>query len=367
MIWHYTTLTKMRMILDSRHLRMTPLEPAPGEVPAVWFTTSEEWDPTCTKKYAFRDLRISDFNMTGLLTFEQLQKLQGIVRIGVTQTAEVLVWAEYAALCPEPSARLLATAPKMAQEIGWHGKRWGPAYWRMFLRPVQVEEFEKVEVCTLGGPVRQAIIDFETNPVEQRPKYPPDPVGLASASCRGNAVLRGVGARLRQRDLRAQGQQAAQGGRRSQEVGDPAPPRIGQVRRACWATTSPSSTPRSPRAWASRFQTSKIRDSLFSRFIVDPRAKSLSLKPAAEEVLGEPPEERDAVYEWLYEHGLTSRKKVTAATSTAPRTTRLASGSTRRQGRWWRLRHRGLHPLAGPVRARHEDHQARRHARRLPA
>lgn len=114
MIWHYTTLTKMRMILDSRYLRMTPLKPAPDEVPAVWFTTSEEWDPTCTKKYIFRDLRISDFNMTGLLTFEQLLKLQGVVRIGVAETAEVLGWAVYAALCPVVSARLLATAHEMA-------------------------------------------------------------------------------------------------------------------------------------------------------------------------------------------------------------------------------------------------------------
>src|SRR5260370_23899928 len=28
-------------------------------------------------------------------------------------------------------------------------------------------------------PMNQAVIDFETKPIEPRPKYPPDPVGLA--------------------------------------------------------------------------------------------------------------------------------------------------------------------------------------------
>lgn len=140
----------MHLVLDSRWLRMTPLEPAPGEVPAVWFTTSEEWDPTCTKKYIFRDLRTGDFGPEGLLTFDQLLKMQGIVRIGVVETAKVLDWRQYTALCPVFSARLLATAPEMAREIGWTGKRWGPEYWRVFLRPVRVEEFEKVEAFSDG-------------------------------------------------------------------------------------------------------------------------------------------------------------------------------------------------------------------------
>lgn len=53
----------------------------------------------------------------------------------------------------------------------------------------------------------------------------------------------------------------------------------------------------------------KMDDSLFTRFLVDPRAKNFKLKDSAEAVLGEAPEERDAVFEWLYEHGYTSRKK----------------------------------------------------------
>lgn len=53
-----------------------------------------------------------------------------------------------------------------------------------------------------------------------------------------------------------------------------------------------------PPAW------DKVDDTLFSLFLRDPHSTSLSLKPAAERWLEEPPEERDAVFDWLAEHGI---------------------------------------------------------------
>lgn len=47
-----------------------------------------------------------------------------------------------------------------------------------------------------------------------------------------------------------------------------------------------------------------VDDTLFTLFLRDPHSPSLSLKPSAERWLGEKPEERDAVYEWLAEHGI---------------------------------------------------------------
>lgn len=52
----------------------------------------------------------------------------------------------------------------------------------------------------------------------------------------------------------------------------------------------------------------KIDDTLFSLFLKDPHSSSLSLKPAAELLLGEPPEERDEVFEWLAAHGITTKR-----------------------------------------------------------
>jgi DNA polymerase I-like protein with 3'-5' exonuclease and polymerase domains len=57
-----------------------------------------------------------------------------------------------------------------------------------------------------------------------------------------------------------------------------------------------------PPAW------DKVDDTLFTLFLRDPHSSSLSLKPAAEQYLGEPPEERDEVFEWLAEHGITTKR-----------------------------------------------------------
>jgi DNA polymerase I-like protein with 3'-5' exonuclease and polymerase domains len=46
----------------------------------------------------------------------------------------------------------------------------------------------------------------------------------------------------------------------------------------------------------------KIHDTLFLAYLDDPHQRNLGLKPLAERLLGEPPEEQDAVVEWLVTH-----------------------------------------------------------------
>lgn len=50
-----------------------------------------------------------------------------------------------------------------------------------------------------------------------------------------------------------------------------------------------------------------IHDTLFLLFLADPHAKSFSLKPAAEKYLGMPPEEQEAVRDWLVDHGIVKK------------------------------------------------------------
>lgn len=57
------------------------------------------------------------------------------------------------------------------------------------------------------------------------------------------------------------------------------------------------------------FPWERVHDTLFTLFLRDPHAKSLSLKPAAEQWLGMKPEERDAVRDWLVEHGVIGRNE----------------------------------------------------------
>lgn len=52
---------------------------------------------------------------------------------------------------------------------------------------------------------------------------------------------------------------------------------------------------------------SRQDDSLFARFLVDPHAPTLRLKPSAQAVLGEAPDEQDAVFDWLALHGVISK------------------------------------------------------------
>lgn len=46
----------------------------------------------------------------------------------------------------------------------------------------------------------------------------------------------------------------------------------------------------------------KIHDTMYLIFLSDPHAPTFSLKPSAERILGMPPEEQDAVADWLIEH-----------------------------------------------------------------
>ena len=47
-----------------------------------------------------------------------------------------------------------------------------------------------------------------------------------------------------------------------------------------------------------------IHDTMFQLYLIDPHADTISLKPAAEKHLGMPPEEQDAVRDWLIDHGV---------------------------------------------------------------
>lgn len=65
----------------------------------------------------------------------------------------------------------------------------------------------------------------------------------------------------------------------------------------------------------------KIHDTMFLLFLHNPHMKRLALKPASEELLGLPPDERDAVFDWLVEHKIVAsnaRKKAGAFICKAP-------------------------------------------------
>ena len=150
--------------------------------------------------------------------------------------------------------------------------------------------------------------DFETDAIEQRPKYPPKPCGV-SIKYRGKAARYfAFGHPTENNCTKAQAVAALKDAYKS------GLPLLGQnlkfdvdVAEEHFGLPIPS--------WE------RLHDSLYLLFLHNPHARSLSLKPAAEELLGMKPEERDAVFDWLVEHGFLLKsqwKKAGAFISKAP-------------------------------------------------
>lgn len=139
---------------------------------------------------------------------------------------------------------------------------------------------------------KPVVIDFETYRIEPRPDYPPKPVGVSikypgkppkywawGHPTRNNCTFEeGCAALAEAYDKGIQGDGLLfQNGKFDVDVAEvhyglPVPP------------------------WY------KIHDTLFMIYLDDPHQKELGLKPAAVRLLGLPPEEQDAVRDWLLEH-----------------------------------------------------------------
>lgn len=147
-----------------------------------------------------------------------------------------------------------------------------------------------------------SIIDFETEPIRNRPQYPPIPAGVGiqmptekkpryyawghhppAPHKANNNCTRGEAMEALEKARKNPGGVLYQHGKFDEDVAVV----------HCEQKALP---------W------DKIHDTEFLLFLHDPHARSLSLKPAAEKLLGMPPEERDAVVEWLEKHCLDLRE-----------------------------------------------------------
>ena len=129
-------------------------------------------------------------------------------------------------------------------------------------------------------------IDFETKGIEHRPKYPPEPVGLA-VKWEGKWQYLSWGHKA--------------GGNNSTKT------EAKKILREIFKNHTPLmhnagfdievAVKKFSLPWPKDFH-----DTLFLAYLYDPRATSLSLKPLADEHLDMPPQEQDAVRDWILEH-----------------------------------------------------------------
>lgn len=159
--------------------------------------------------------------------------------------------------------------------------------------------------------MKQAILDFESEAIGSRPEYPPKPVGLAFKLPEGSLIYAAWG-----HPQGTNGVWAMKGGKLRTLNGDPKS--LAKLA-LCDAARCDSilghniakfDADLSETHMGVKLPSDKIDDSLFTRFLVDPHAPTLSLKPSAEALLGEAPEERDVVYDWLYQHGVIQKPRI---------------------------------------------------------
>jgi DNA polymerase-1 len=87
-----------------------------------------------------------------------------------------------------------------------------------------------------------------------------------------------------------------------------------------------------------------VHDTQFLIFLHDPHAASLSLKPSAERILGEPPEERDELRDWILRNVPGATKKEWGAHISKAPVELVRPYALGDVGRTWRL-FRTLHPI----------------------
>lgn len=176
--------------------------------------------------------------------------------------------------------------------------------------------------------IKTYICDFETDAIRDRPDYPPKPVGVAIAELtpRGKVVKArylGWGHPTKNNATRGDALKALE------EVWD-------SDADVCFHNAKFDLDVAATHMGLPLLPWQRVHDTLFLIYLDDPRATSLSLKPSATRILGLPPDEQEAVRDWLVANGVCRKgaKDWGAAIALAPGDVvgRYAIGDVERTG-----------------------------------
>ncbi len=132
-------------------------------------------------------------------------------------------------------------------------------------------------------------LDFETDKIKNRPHYPPKPVGLAVRYPDGFSEYMSWGHPSGNNCCRAE---------------------VIEWLQSLWREETPILFFNAKFDLAVAYEKlglpvlpwQRVHDAQFLSFLADPHTRNLDLKSLSDELLGWPPEERDAVAEWIWEH-----------------------------------------------------------------
>lgn len=143
---------------------------------------------------------------------------------------------------------------------------------------------------------RVAILDFETEKIAPRPQYPPRPVGFAISYPGKKSRYYAWG---HQSENNCTYEEARQALLALWDSGLPITTHHGKFDYDVAVTHMKMK----PLPWE------RLHDTLYLLFLTNPHARDLGLKPAAEDLLGIAPEERDEVKEWVLAHIPDAKRK----------------------------------------------------------
>lgn len=146
--------------------------------------------------------------------------------------------------------------------------------------------------------LKPVVVDFETNPIEERPFYPPKPVGVsimlpADKKPKYYAFGHPVGNNCSEQDAKRALAHAYEEAKRGDGILCHHAKFDLDVAETHWGLTLPS--------WE------LFHDTVFLIFLDDPYSPDLQLKPAAHRLLGMAPDEQDAILQWAIENKLLPR------------------------------------------------------------
>lgn len=132
-------------------------------------------------------------------------------------------------------------------------------------------------------------LDFETQAIEQRPAYPPEPVGLAVRAPSGASQYMAWGHPTGNNTTREDALRALH------VIWDSGLPVLCHNAKFDTAVAM-------ERMGLPALPWDRVHDTMFLAFLLEPHARTISLKPLAEKWLGMPPDEQDAVADWVMAH-----------------------------------------------------------------
>ena len=128
-IYHYTTGSKLRAIINSGAIKPTTAKIEPNEKPVAWFSTQDQWEPTATK--------VPIPGRQGQLLTAKAQS--GLVRISVPGTCAPYLFPQLPLIAgtkPSVCIGLLIAGLELGSE---------PNTWRFTPTPVPTALFREIE------------------------------------------------------------------------------------------------------------------------------------------------------------------------------------------------------------------------------